>query len=116
MPPKKAAAKKKAEPKQKAQAKRKAEVLAIEEVPNAGQVTRGQQSNMLTQLKKINASDDQKKVLSMYQALGRFDPKKHELLRQWDLDKSCRWASSYEVQTVKETQNQKERVQGYGTE
>ena len=54
-------------------------------------------SNMLTQLKKATSAEKEKvQLLEIYQSLPRFSEEKLKLLKQWKLDKSCKWIGQYQ--------------------
>ena len=54
-------------------------------------------SNMVTTLKKANSSEKEKvQLLEIYQNLPRFSEEKLKLLKQWKLDKSCKWVGQYQ--------------------
>ena len=54
-------------------------------------------SNMLTTLKKATPADKEKvQLLEIYQSLPRFSEEKLKLLKQWKLDKSCKWIGQYQ--------------------
>lgn len=54
-------------------------------------------SNMLTTLKKATSAEKEKvQLLEIYQSLPRFSEEKLKLLKQWKLDKSCKWIGQYQ--------------------
>ena len=54
-------------------------------------------SNMITTLKKAPSSEKEKvQLLEIYQSLPRFSEEKLKLLKQWKLDKSCKWIGQYQ--------------------
>ena len=58
------------------------------------EVTEGDVSNMLTQLKK--SSDPAKQeMLQHYNSLSRYDKQKKELLGLWKGDKTCKWFAGW---------------------
>lgn len=71
-------------------------------------------SNMITSLRN---SKDQVKVdlLAKYKSLPRFDIEKHNILKQWKMDKSCKWASSYLQEVSQEKSSKQSELEGYGT-
>ena len=54
-------------------------------------------SNMITTLKKSSPAEKEKvQLLEIYQSLPRFSEEKLKLLKQWKLDKSCKWIGQYQ--------------------
>ena len=54
-------------------------------------------SNMITTLKKATSAEkDKVQLLEIYQSLPRFSEEKLKLLKQWKLDKSCKWIGQYQ--------------------
>ena len=54
-------------------------------------------SNMVTTLKKATPAEKEKvQLLEIYQSLPRFSEEKLKLLKQWKLDKSCKWIGQYQ--------------------
>ena len=69
----------------------KDEQLALRkaELAEESRVKRGQQSNMLTQIKGKAAGFDMeaKAFLEVYNSLGRFDSQKSDMLAKWEKDR-----------------------------
>lgn len=82
------------------------------------QVSRGDTSNMLTQLSNASKKDptgDHAQLLKMYKSLSRFDSKKQEILRKWKLDKTCQWQNSYSKSISSEQTAASKVGVGFGT-
>eukprot|EP00972_Heterocapsa_arctica_P113823 16439274-Heterocapsa_arctica.AAC.1 len=67
---------------------------------------RKDQCNFITSLKntaswggmKRNVSEDQKRLLVLYQSLKRFDVEKTTIIAKWKSDRSCNWMHKYAEQ------------------
>jgi hypothetical protein len=76
--------------------------------------TRGDISNMLTQLK--NSSDPAKQqVLQLYKSQSRFSTEKTAILKKWKMDKSCKWVNTYQQELSHEVVSKDTVLEGYGT-
>ena len=76
--------------------------------------SRGDISNMLTQLKS-SSDPNKQQVLAMYKAQGRFSAEKAAILQKWKMDKSCKWAATYQQEKTTETVVKDTVLEGYGT-
>ncbi|CAE6969872.1 unnamed protein product [Symbiodinium sp. CCMP2592] len=117
-----------------AAAKGKAAAKAAAEAKAAAAAKKGQQSNMVTQLKQAKKKLDQAMItgeeldpdvkkclehkaafLSEYNSLGLFDGKKQQMLEMWKTDKSLKqWAESKTTHSSMTSVTQ-EKLENYGT-
>ena len=55
------------------------------------------QTNMVSTLRKADASEDAVELLRLYEKLPRFSETKRDLVERWAKDKSCKWLAELRV-------------------
>ena len=88
------------------------EEVALQE----GEISAGERSNFLTQMKKGAKADPVRaQLFSFYQGLSRFDKKKTEIIKAWKMDKSLKWSGKYIQENIKTNITEQSTFSGHGT-